>query len=267
MFSRRYLIAALACSLAACADSPSGASNPTTVVNQDLADLAADGVAEDIGIMSGLDGTLLSWDGTIPTAARAGLVAPRPPRLTGCSFADGTFTCARVRDNGLDVDRSVTFLDAQGTPQAAYDAQTTASVHLLVAVGGTVTRGPWSATIARTRDFTISGLAGTETTRTVHGTGSETVSRAGHGRNGVERGYALSAASTATAVVFPVRSGESDPWPLSGTITRTVTVTPLAGAPFTRTVVITFNGTSAPTGTVDGEPFTFDLMQRKAAQR
>ncbi len=39
-----------------------------------------------------------------------------------------------------------------------------------------MTRGNWTATVDRSRDLTITGLAGTETTRTVNGTGTESVS-------------------------------------------------------------------------------------------
>jgi hypothetical protein len=59
---------------------------------------------------------------------------------------------------------------------------------------------------------------------------------------------------------------EDNPYPLSGTITRemTVTVTTEAGTrTHTRTVIITFNGTQYPEMTIDGEPFEVDLAARE----
>jgi hypothetical protein len=45
-------------------------------------------------------------------------------------------------------------------------------------------------------------------------------------------------------------------------MTMTRTGGPNAGTPVTRTVVITFNGTSTPTATVNGEIYTLHLAQR-----
>ena len=56
--------------------------------------------------------------------------------------------------------RSVTFFDADGHEQAAYDSLTTASIHVVLEIGGNVSRGGWSGSLTRTRDMTITGLAG-----------------------------------------------------------------------------------------------------------
>jgi hypothetical protein len=57
-----------------------------------------------------------------------------------------------------------------------------------------------------------------------------------------------------------------DAWPLSGTITREVTIVVVNGpdgdVTKSRTVVITFNGTNLATMTVDGETFEIDLSTR-----
>jgi hypothetical protein len=66
-------------------------------------------------------------------------------------------------------------------------------------------------------------------------------------------------------VVHPVPRTD-DAWPLSGTITREVTINVVNGpngdVTRTRTVVITFNGTNLPIMTVDGEAFEIDLSTR-----
>jgi hypothetical protein len=57
-----------------------------------------------------------------------------------------------------------------------------------------------------------------------------------------------------------------NPWPLSGTITRVITVVitngPNGDVTHERTVVITFNGTQFVTLTVNGEEFELDLAAR-----
>jgi hypothetical protein len=66
-------------------------------------------------------------------------------------------------------------------------------------------------------------------------------------------------------VVHPVPRTD-DAWPLSGTITRDVTINIVNGpdgdVTKSRTVVITFNGTNLATMTVDGESFEVDLSTR-----
>ncbi len=69
---------------------------------------------------------------------------------------------------------------------------------------------------------------------------------------------------------MPVRGEGVAPWPLSGTITRIVTITPTGtdgGAPVTRTIVVTFNGTANVPATVNGETFTLNLAARRAVRR
>ena len=173
------------------------------------------------------------------------------------------------------MDRTVGFFDALGAAQAAYDASTTARIEIDVLIAGDVTRGRWTATIERTRDLTITGLAGTETTRTVNGNGTEEATGSRHvgeggGENQAIRSYDLVGTSAISNVVIPVRSDGSAPWPLSGTITRTITITPTgtgAGSAVTKTIVITFNGTANVPATLDGEEFTLNLAARRAVRR
>ena len=75
----------------------------------------------------------------------------------------------------------------------------------------------------------------------------------------------MSSTSVIEDVVHPVPRTD-DAWPLSGTITRNVTINIVDGpdgdVTKSRTVVITFNGTNLATMTVDGESFEVDLSTR-----
>jgi hypothetical protein len=109
--------------------------------------------------------------------------------------------------------------------------------------------------------MTVSGLEGMETTRTMNGSGSETITRSRHSDERGLRTREISGNRTFQDVVHAVPHAEN-PWPLSGTITRnmTVTVTTEQGTrTHTREVVITFNGTQYPEMTINGEPFEVDL--------
>lgn len=263
MRSTRVLTAGLFLLAAACSSNPT-TSNPVldALVTADVATMTAAATTEDVDVMAAMDGDIGSLV-SAPLFEGMFLTPPNGPRLTGCTFANGQFTCPPVNRNGLVINRTVTF-----TPAAAYDPLLTTAIHVVASVSGDVTHGPWSANVTRNRDFTISGLAGTETTRTVNGTGSESLARSRVTEGNETRSYTLTGNSTVTNVVVPVRAEGVDPWPLSGTINRTYTVTRTsgsnAGQTFTRVVVITFNGTSTPTATVNGTPFTLDLANRSA---
>jgi len=124
----------------------------------------------------------------------------------------------------------------------------------------------WSSTISRIKDRTITGLEGDETTRTANGTGSSTVSKSRHSDVNGDRSYGMTSTSITTDVVHTVPRKEN-PYPLSGTITRDVTVVKLVNGQDsaktrTRHVVITFDGTQFAHITVNGESFEVDLSAR-----
>lgn len=275
MRSTRMLTTGLILLAAACSSSPTTttSSTPDALLTADVATMTADATAEDVDVMANMDGSVGNLANS-PFASGEFLVDPshsRRPGITGCSFAGGQFTCPPVLRNGLTVTRTVAFMADGGAAQDSYDSLLTASIHVTAAIAGDLTRGPWSATVARNRDFTISGLLGTETTRTVNGTGNATVSHSRITVAGNTRSYDVTGSSIISNVVVPVRAEGVDPWPLSGTITRTYTVTRTdpngTGGTVTRTVVITFGGTSTPTATVNGETFTLNLANRTATHR
>ena len=171
--------------------------------------------------------------------------------------------------------REVTYYDADGTEQDTYDGLKTASVHILSEISGERARDNWSSSVSRTREITITGLEGTEVIRTANGAGSSTRSRSYHSDENGDRSYEMSGTSVITDVVRPVPRDENNPfvprqrnlYPLSGTITRDVTVTIVNGRNGDETrikhVVIIFNGTRFVTMTVDGEPIEVDLAARR----
>ncbi len=160
---------------------------------------------------------------------------------------------------------TATFYDKDGEIQDALDPLTTASIHLVIESTRDFSRDTWTGTGTRSRDIMITGLLGEESTRTVNGTGSADVTRSQHTDENGTRTYDMMSTSTIVDVLHPVpRTDES--WPLSGTITRNVTIKVINGpdgdVTRTREVVITFNGTDMPTMTVDGEPFEVDMSTR-----
>ena len=239
--------------LAACSDTfgPDGTDSPTdsrleSLVTLDVVMVAADALIEDVAelwldIGVGLEG---------PSAAPAEAVKRQSSHVR-------TVT--------------ITFYDAEGNEQEAYDKVTTASVHKVRESSGEKSRAnssgtkSWSSTTSRTRDRTITGLEGDETTRTANGTGSSTVSKSRHSDVNGDRSYEMTSTSITTDVVHTVPRKEN-PYPLSGTITRDVTVVIVNGRngdeTRTRHVVITFDGTQFAHITVNGESFEVDLSAR-----
>ena len=269
MTRNRFFILALLASVA-CSDDPTGPGADSDVAF-DVATVAADATAEDVDIMAGMDGEIGFLTGPVALLD----AGPIRPGVAGCNFVGGRFVCPRGHHAELSVERIVTFRDAAGATQAAYDALTTASIDIDVTISGDIDRGPWDASIERSRELTITGLAGTETTRTVNGSGTESVSRSRHatgqGENSTTRSYTLDGTVEIEDVIVPVRGEGVAPWPLSGTVTRVFTVTPTGtggGTPVTKTIVVTFNGTANVTATVNGtESFTLNLAARRAVRR
>ncbi|HEX3926576.1 MAG TPA: hypothetical protein VHW65_01145 [Gemmatimonadales bacterium] len=276
----RFLAASLVVIAAACSGNDSGTTPVVTgtddaLITSDLANVAADGVAEDVDVMTGMDGSVgnISASMAAPAGAFASLGRSNNfrPGLTGCTFANGSFTCPAVTRNGLTATRTITFFDATGATQSAYDSLLTASIHLVADLSGSVTRGNWTADVSRHRDLTFTGLAGDETTRTVDGTGSETNSDSRVTRRDSTRTYTVTGASVITGVVLPVKSNGGNGFPTAGTITRTYTITvtsgPDSGRTVTRTVTITFDGTSNAVASINGSQFTIDCVAHTATPR
>ena len=246
---------AVALFLSACASGDAtGPVISEATLTADLAVLAADGVAEDVEMMGG------------PAGVHGfGLFG-----IVGGPLVGRDLGCRTLERPNLTVTRTCTFTDAQGGNQASYDPGTTASVRIQTTVAGERAHDRWSASIDRSSDLTVTGLAGAETQRTWNGTGAEEASRSRHVDGQEARGYSVEGTVTITNVVVPVPQGPGN-WPLSGTIVRTIsgeiTTGPRAGETFSRTATVTFNGTSTVTMTVNGESFDVDLAARRAERR
>jgi hypothetical protein len=214
-------------------------------LNSDIAEVVADAALEDLAVM---------------TSAAPGL---------GLQAAFGPFGPNGGMGNraALERDRTVSFFDEDGTEQEAFDELLTASVHVVTVVEGGISRDFFSATVHRSRDMWVTGLAGEESQRTWNGTGSSEVSRTRVSDENGTRSYDMDADAGIENVVRAV-DREAQPWPLSGTITREVTVTivngPNGDETRERRTVITFDGTQFATLTVDGEEFEIDLAARQA---
>lgn len=214
--------------LAACDDSPTDTTALDESINYDVAMVSADATIEDVQALR--------------DAQRGGYLM------------DGR--------SGI---RSVTFYDAAGNEQDAYDELTTEKIHMVMEMTRELERPGWMASVSREREMIVTGLEGDETTRTVNGSGSEAVSRSRHTDDRGLRMYEMLGTRTIEDVVHPVPQMAGS-YPVSGTIRRTmsISITTEAGGTETRTreVVITFNGTQYPEMTIDGELFEVDLAAR-----
>ena len=165
MFRTRTLFAGLLVAAAACnsSDTTTGATADDAVVTADVATVAADGVAEDVDVMTGMDGGIGNISASLQGSQNgADFMGPGGfhPGLTGCTFVGGSFNCPDTNRNGLSITRTITFLDASAASETGYDSLLTASIHILADISGDRAHGPWTATVDRHRDFTITGLAG-----------------------------------------------------------------------------------------------------------
>ncbi|MDA0313163.1 MAG: hypothetical protein O2992_13730 [Gemmatimonadetes bacterium] len=251
-FTRSGLALALALALGACADT-TGLDSFSDEILYDMAIVAADATIEDVN----------SW--AQPMGFARGLSELRGiPGMGGSGVPRGMPGGHKGIGGALSGTREATFFDASGSVQDAYDAETTAMIHFVSEVGGDVSRDNWSATLARGRDMTVTGLAGTETHRTFNGSGSEDVSRSRHTEEG-DRAYAMSGSFTYADVVTPI-PGSDPKYPTSGTITRNMTATRTGtDGSETRTVamMITFDGDETASITVNGETMEIDLTTRE----
>jgi hypothetical protein len=274
---RSLLIGApmLVFALAACSSDSTGPQITSADVDQAAVISASDATAEDVNILSAADMTISG--GAVQDVVGGGAqmsriaLAPNVPSYSwtfadGCTYSatTGRFTCPAIVSGGLTLNRDYAFFDANNQPQSAYDAATTDSANFHVSVTGVHTALAGQDTVDRNRNFTVSGLLGAETTRTWNGTGTR---NDGGYRDGTDarRTYHTNDAVTVSQVVVDLPRS-SNPWPVSGTITRHITGTASViksgvtkSFSVDRTVTITFNGSQTATVTVNGNTYTLDL--------
>ncbi|MFL5616478.1 MAG: hypothetical protein ACJ796_22620 [Gemmatimonadaceae bacterium] len=269
------VIAPIALVIAACSsDSTSPIQISADDVNQAAVISASDATAEDVGILSASDMTMSG--GAVQNRVGGTLTLSRipvgaAPSYTwtfgdGCTYSasNGRFTCPPISAGGLTLNRDYAFFTADQTAQSAYDASATASANFHVSVAGVHVADAGADTVNRDRTLTVSGLSGTETSRTWNGTGART--DGGYRTQGdVKRSYHVSDAVTVSNVLVNLPRS-SNPWPISGTITRHVTGTAAVeksgvskSFALDRTVTVTFNGTQYAAVAVGGNSYTLDL--------
>jgi hypothetical protein len=224
----------------------------------DAAVVAADGALENLEMMHG---PRLGLPGGIFPA----LVGGRPD----CPRTQDVFLCDPVEREGITYTRSIRYLDAAGNAQDAYDEATTASIEYEITVQGERDRERWSATIDRSHNLIVSGLLDGSGTVAWNGSGSGTIARSRHVDDGVERSYEIVSTSEFIEVTIPYPRA-ADSWPISGTITTSLTMTRTSGndpQTVSKEVSVDFNGTSEVPVTADGETFILDLTQRMSRGR
>lgn len=262
--------------LGACGgDSTSPIQITASDVQQAAVIAASDATTEEVSLLSSSDMTMSG--GNVANVVGPMIQMSRVPMTNASSYAwafnnsactysssNSRFTCAAATNNGLTLTRDFAFYDANGTAQAAYDSITTASANFHVTVTGVHTGLAGQDTVNRDRSLTVSGLAGKETSRTWNGTGTRTDGGYRSGTDGTRTYHVTDNVTIASVVVNLPRS--SNPWPVSGTITRNITGTGslvrsglTKTFTITKTVTITFNGTQNATVTVDAINYTLDL--------
>ena len=157
----RYGALACAVMLGACSDGSTDANQATPLLNADVARMAADAAGEDVDMMR----EPVEFVGLAPSFAPGnGDLNP-----ANCPYNPATqrLECpVVVRGGGLSITRSYAFFNAANAAQQAYDALLTARANIRSGVEGTRSNDNWSATVARHREFNVTGLVGTETQRT-----------------------------------------------------------------------------------------------------
>jgi hypothetical protein len=245
----------------ACGDTSGPSGDPSDLLTADVALVAGDAAFEDVNVIYTQLGAFGVPTGEVPRTG--GWQGPCP-----YDAESGRFTCpAQVREH-MTLARSYAFRDAAGQAQSAYDPMATASTNFLSTITGAVSRDRWSATIWRERDMTVSGLAGAETSHIINGVGTSTESRSRH-RDGGDRTYTMATTATITNVVVPFPRTRGA-WPVSGTITRQVTLTrdgDQGAETVTRSAALTFNGTRFATMIVGERTFTVDLSTGQTVRR
>jgi len=172
----------------------------------------------------------------------------------GCPWdaASGWFVCTNdFGPDGIVRSHRYQFLDASNSPQPAYDSLTTASIRLESSESGSAMRNGRTTSLQSSRELTLSGLAGEETSRTLNGTGGS------YRRDSTADAVTWTrSATTLSNIVIPAPFAR-DSWPLSGTVSTSLE----NSAGLSLTSLITFNGTRYVPMAVGDTTVTIDLAR------
>jgi hypothetical protein len=272
----RWLGAVAAVTLVACSgDSTAPNADPT--LDRDIVQSTAVSVVGDLSLNDGLTATAVGTGGLSVGEGDFAMAMGPDGRPAGCSMLAGPFPrfrCAGERRfdprvGSTEYTRTITYYDADGNAQDAFDRRTTARVVFEVEglrvwsrSNGRVTQSD-SSTISRVAELT--GIAGDpDTIRVWNGEGNS--SRTWSLTNpALSRTREMVGSQTTEDLIYRLPRSEN-PYPVSGTITRQVTVTQTKDKDgkvdtrtYTRTVVVTFDGTQFATITINGTEYTLDL--------
>ncbi len=234
-------------------------------VSRDVAVSAGEAIANDVGGI-GADAAIAGLSASLQPSNSSSATSPLPAATPACSYeaTSGRWTCAPHSENGITTKRSYAYFDGSGRPMKTLDALATASANFQMVMDGTVLRdSTFTGVVHRTRNHTLSGLLGAETSRRWDGTGTSADTNT-HRSAGSVRKYAGRSADTLIAVVY-AQPRPPGAFPLSGTMIRATnyTVTSTGATNETRTVsrraVTTYNGTSTAVLTVGGVTCTLHL--------
>lgn len=242
-------------SIAAC-NSDRAYAPPDTIltdhqVSMDIASSAGSDIAADLETLDGsavLSGGNFSMEGPGPSA-RGDLRADTGPATSSCSYSSGRWNCAPVVEKGITTVRSYAYFDAAGKAMQYLDNLKTASINYQFTRNGTVTQDTtFSGVVHSSRNITVSGLLGVETTRRWDGFGASADTNTHHDSRST-RHYAGKSVDSVKAVVYP-QPRTPGSYPLSGSMIQVInyTVTSTGKGIETRSVdrrvVTTYDGSA-----------------------
>jgi hypothetical protein len=219
-------------------------------ISRDVAVSEGEAVAADLSSLTNSAG-MVGGNFSVQTGfGRGGSFDIFSASASDCSYNGTRWSCAPVIENGLTIVRSYAFYDAARQPMKLRDDLTTASVNFQLSVNGTITRDTtFSGVVHRTRNITVGGLLGAETTRRWYGFGASADTNT-HRTAFTTRTYAGTAVDSLKAVVYP-QPMTATSYPVSGTMVRVVKYLVTSRGRGTerrsvdRRVVTTYNGTAA----------------------
>lgn len=235
------------------------------LIRAEAALVAADGMFQDLDLVQDPGLQVVGFDGIGTGLMLAGGQGGQGGNGGQCQATgtQGAFNCGQMARDGFTFERIVTFYDADGATQEAFDPATTDQIHLVMDGEGTRERSFWTATMTRHRDMWMTDLLTDE--HVLNGTGTSTVDRSGNPQDGSEMTFDMNVEITWENVVH-VQPKEDNPWPKSGTITREIFVQVTKDGEIVGgrdvTTVVEFNGTQFVTMLVDGEPVEIDLAEK-----
>ncbi len=251
------LAASLASAGCSSSDNPAASedqltSDDVTVITEDFTSTLAGG---DEGLVT--DWTDLQLPGSASTVSGIGGV----PAVQDTGQQNrGSLTVTRVR----------VFYDADGNAYDRYDPETTVAMDRMLSIEGTRTnmRGTRTATLLHTDSTRITGIAPTDTVRTLNGQGSREVSSS---FTSMDSSRTRSFEGNYTWTVSDLRIERGNPYPLSGEVAVTAYRHRLASSSDNQREVtvelsftITFDGTNIAVMTLsDGTVYTIDLDEAR----